>query len=277
MAEGADAQSELGKQLSLSLDALAKVTAKEKKQQKAATSAAASKGKGKGKGKANKAKAKGKGAATPSSGKKSAAKAPTKRASPYTKQQNGSKVVHVGNLHRNTVWQDLKELCTANNLRCERAEILTFENGTLSGFGMITFANAKDAKAGAQKLNNKSLRGNNITVNLALVPQAKAKAKAKAKPKAKAAAAKGKTTGRQGAHVLFVGNLKKGCTDEQLKSRFSNFGEILTCAVQKKPGGASKGYGLVSFRKKADLTSALGSNGKNFMGQPMKLQKDDGR
>ena len=69
--------------------------------------------------------------------------------------ENGSKVVHVGNLHKNTVWQgwelvcnimfclsqqwiptnsytDLKELCTISKLKCERAEILTFENGLLS-------------------------------------------------------------------------------------------------------------------------------------------------
>lgn len=280
-------QSELGSILSLSLDDLAKVSAKEKKQQKA-EAASETKGKGKAKGNA-KGKAKGnakgktkgnaKSPAKAASGKKSAAKAPPKRASPYTKQQNGSKVVHVGNLHRNTVWQDLKEICTENKLRCERAEILTFENGTLSGFGVITFSNAKDAKAAVGKLNNKSLRGNNITASLALVPKAKA---TKAKAKATASAGKGKgaskaNNGRQGQHVLFVGNLDKKVTDGDLKSRFSNFGEVLASAVQKKPNGASKGFGLVSFRKKAALKSALEANGKKFMGRDMRLREDDGR
>jgi len=272
-------QSELGKTLSLSLDDFAKASAKEKKQQKAASPAATAAAKGKGAGKGKKAKAKGKGPATPSSGKKkSASKAAPKRASPYTKkQQNGSKVVHVGNLHKNTVWQDLKELCTSKKLRCERAEILTFENGLLSGFGMITFSNAKDAQAAVGKLNNTPLRGNNITVSLALVPQAKAKAKAKpAAQKGKAKGAAG-ATGRQGDHVVYVGNLDKDVSDGALKSRFSNFGEVIACAVQTRPNGASRGYGLVSFRKKVALTSALEANGKNFKGRAMKIQKDNGR
>ena len=108
----------------------------------------------------------------------------------------------------------------------------------------------------------------------ALVPKTKAAPKAKGKGKA---ASTSKNTGRQGQHVLFVGNLNKDVTDavgrmyfscafspvyfltpmlppcnQDLKSRFSNFGEVLTCAVQTKAGGASRGFGCVRLTPTSD-------------------------
>jgi len=57
-------------------------------------------------------------------------------------------------------------------------------------------------------------------------------------------------------NTLYVGNLPWDVTSEQLAELFSNV-EVVSCEVQKRLSGRSKGFGTVEFRSVEDATVSL--------------------
>jgi RNA recognition motif-containing protein len=57
---------------------------------------------------------------------------------------------------------------------------------------------------------------------------------------------------------IYVGNLKYGVTDEQLKEMFGEFGEVASADVIKdKFSGQSKGFGFVDMPIDAEASDAI--------------------
>lgn len=68
-------------------------------------------------------------------------------------------------------------------------------------------------------------------------------------------------------HHIFVGDLSPEIETQQLREAFSPFGEISDCRVVRDPQTLkSKGYGFVSFVKKADAENAITTMNGQWLG-----------
>lgn len=70
---------------------------------------------------------------------------------------------------------------------------------------------------------------------------------------------------------LYVGNLPYSVTSDQLKSTFSEYGEIVDAVViSDKRTGMSKGFGFVEFANEADAQKAVEAMaGKDMEGRKL--------
>ena len=68
---------------------------------------------------------------------------------------------------------------------------------------------------------------------------------------------------------LYVGNLPYTTTADELKTAFSEFGEIVDAVIiSDKRTGSSKGFGFIEFADEAAATKAVEAmNGKDFAGR----------
>ena len=72
--------------------------------------------------------------------------------------------------------------------------------------------------------------------------------------------------------TLRVGNLDLQVTTEDISELFGELGALKSAVVQTKPDGKSKGFALVTYRRKADAESALDKyNGVPLDGKPLKI------
>jgi len=74
---------------------------------------------------------------------------------------------------------------------------------------------------------------------------------------------------------IFVGNLAADVTEEQLLEAFAVFGQVRSAQVVRELfSGASKGFGFVEMPGKAHSIAAIaGLNGKDFHGQPLRVNE----
>jgi RNA recognition motif-containing protein len=82
---------------------------------------------------------------------------------------------------------------------------------------------------------------------------------------------------------IFVGNLSRELTEEDLQKAFEPFGQVTSSAIiRDKYTGESKGFGFVEMPGKAQAQSAIaGLNGKELKGRPLNVNearpRSDGR
>ncbi|MFB0526904.1 MAG: RNA recognition motif domain-containing protein [bacterium] len=74
---------------------------------------------------------------------------------------------------------------------------------------------------------------------------------------------------------IYVGNLSRDVTEEDLRQTFEAFGKVESVNVIKdKFSGESRGFGFVEMPAKAEAQSALtGVNGKELKGRPLKVNE----
>ena len=74
---------------------------------------------------------------------------------------------------------------------------------------------------------------------------------------------------------IFVGNLSRDVTEEDLQSAFAAFGAIATVSVIKdKFTGEARGFGFVEMPNKAEAQAAIaGLNGKELKGQAINVNE----
>lgn len=74
---------------------------------------------------------------------------------------------------------------------------------------------------------------------------------------------------------LYVGNIDWNTTEEELKSKFSEFGVVEEVAIIKdKISGRPRGFGFVTFSKDKDADSAIEMlNGKDFNGRSLTVNE----
>jgi RNA recognition motif-containing protein len=74
---------------------------------------------------------------------------------------------------------------------------------------------------------------------------------------------------------IYVGNLPRATTEEQLRQAFEAFGKVSSAAVIKdKFTGESRGFGFVEMPEKAEAQAAIaGMNGKDFGGRTLTVNE----
>ena len=74
---------------------------------------------------------------------------------------------------------------------------------------------------------------------------------------------------------IYVGNLAFGMGDDELKSAFSEFGDVTEATVIKdKFSGRSKGFGFVTFADDESAKKAIAEmNGKEVQGRAIKVSE----
>ncbi len=74
---------------------------------------------------------------------------------------------------------------------------------------------------------------------------------------------------------IYVGNLSYDCTESDLRTAFSAYGEVNDVRlITDRDTGRSKGFGFVEMPDAGQATAAIdGLNGKDFMGRPAKVNE----
>lgn len=74
---------------------------------------------------------------------------------------------------------------------------------------------------------------------------------------------------------LYVGNIDWNTTDEELKGKFSEFGEVEEAVIiRDKISGRSRGFGFVTYKNDDDADKAIEAlNGQNFNGRPLTVNE----
>lgn len=78
---------------------------------------------------------------------------------------------------------------------------------------------------------------------------------------------------------IFVGNLPPQASEEELIALFKAFGEVKSAAVKRDLfTGTSKGFAFVAMPgKNQSLAAIAGLNGRDFHGQPLRVNEAKGR
>jgi len=74
---------------------------------------------------------------------------------------------------------------------------------------------------------------------------------------------------------IYVGNLSRDVTEEDLRQTFEAFGKVESATIIKdKFSGESRGFGFVEMPAKAEAQSAIADlNGKELKGRPLKVNE----
>lgn len=56
---------------------------------------------------------------------------------------------------------------------------------------------------------------------------------------------------------LFVHHIDWNTTDQTLENSFSEYGEIESCTIKRKPDGSSKGYAFIVYKTEEGARAAL--------------------
>ena len=74
---------------------------------------------------------------------------------------------------------------------------------------------------------------------------------------------------------IYVGNLAYNATDDDLRSLFSEFGEVSTVnIIKEKTSGQSKGFGFVEMLNNSDADKAIKAlNGSKLKDQNIKISQ----
>ncbi len=74
---------------------------------------------------------------------------------------------------------------------------------------------------------------------------------------------------------IYVGNLARGLSEEELTEAFKAFGQVESVNIIKdKFSGESRGFGFVEMPSKAEAQAAIeGLNGKDLSGRPLTINE----
>jgi cold-inducible RNA-binding protein len=74
---------------------------------------------------------------------------------------------------------------------------------------------------------------------------------------------------------IYVGNISRTATEQDLKDAFTAFGEVSSAAIIKdKFSGESRGFGFVEMPNKEEAEKAISSlNGKDLKGRPLTVNE----
>jgi RNA recognition motif-containing protein len=74
---------------------------------------------------------------------------------------------------------------------------------------------------------------------------------------------------------IYVGNLSRGVTSDDLRESFEAFGQVESAhVVQDRFTGESRGFGFVEMPSKKEAQEAIDNlNGKELMGQELKVSE----
>jgi hypothetical protein len=75
---------------------------------------------------------------------------------------------------------------------------------------------------------------------------------------------------------IFVGNLDKGVTDQQLHDHYQRYPSLAKSKIVCDPKGISKGYGFCSFLEPLDCAKAIRETDQSWLGsRPIRVKRSD--
>ena len=74
---------------------------------------------------------------------------------------------------------------------------------------------------------------------------------------------------------IYVGNLSRDVTEEDLRQAFQSFGQVTSVSIIKdKVSGESRGFGFLEMPNKAEAQKAIMDlNGKELKGRPLTVNE----
>lgn len=74
---------------------------------------------------------------------------------------------------------------------------------------------------------------------------------------------------------IYVGNLSRDASDEDLRQAFEAFGQVSSAVIIKdRFSGETRGFGFVEMPNKAEADAAIaGLNGQDLKGRPLKISE----
>lgn len=165
---------------------------------------------------------------------------------------SGSKV-YVGNLSYDVTWQDLKDHMRGAGGRVVQADVAMEPNTSRSkGYGLVTFASAKDAEEAISRLNESELKGRNIFLR-----EDREAATASAGSEGVTISITNNASSVGGRRV-YVGNLSYDVSWQGLKDHLRQGGlRVLKADVLADESGRSKGCGVAEFATEEDAARAI--------------------
>lgn len=142
---------------------------------------------------------------------------------------------------------NLSPSSTADDLRSLFSEFgIVKECDVLKNYGFVHMDSKKEAEAAIRKLHHYELKGQAINVELS-----------KGKPK--------------GSTKLHVSNISSGCTNQELRAKFEEYGPVVECDIVKD-------YAFVHMEKMDDALEAIGGlENTTFQGKLIKVQLSTSR
>lgn len=205
--------------------------------------------------------------------------------------------VYVGNLTKETSWQDLKDhMRLAGNV--DSVTVLTNTTGESIGCAIVHYQRAQDAARAIRELQDSELHGSTIFVreDRSHRPSGGGAGGGGGRGFRRGGGGRGRGgygygggggggyEGR-GAAVsqndgtqLFVSNLAYRTTWRELKDHFRQCGEVTHAEVKTLPNGNSKGCGTVQFSNKTEAEEAIQRlNGSELQGRNIDVRPDQKR
>lgn len=168
----------------------------------------------------------------------------------------GGRSLWVGNVSFDTSWQDLKDHFRSYGT-VEYADVpeTARGNGFKKGYGLVRFAQARDAAEAVRGLDGTELHGRRLEVRYDR---------------------EGGAQGTTGANQqLWVGNLSFDCDWQDLKDYFRQCGDVDRAEVPVLPNGRKKGFGLIRYKNPADAMAAVRRlDGQMFQGRNLQVRLD---
>lgn len=136
--------------------------------------------------------------------------------------------IFVGNLSSSTTTEDLRSLFS------EYGKVK--ECDVLKNYGFVHMESKQEAEEAIRKLHHHELKGQAINVEMS-----------KGKPR--------------GSTKLHVSNISSGCTNQELREKFEEYGPVVECDIVKD-------YAFVHMERMEDAMEAIsGLNNTNFQGE----------
>ncbi|KAA0723111.1 RNA-binding protein 4.1 [Triplophysa tibetana] len=146
--------------------------------------------------------------------------------------------IFVGNLSSSTTTEDLRSLFS------EYGKVK--ECDVLKNYGFVHMESKQEAEEAIRKLHHHELKGQAINVEMS-----------KGKPR--------------GSTKLHVSNISSGCTNQELREKFEEYGPVVECDIVKD-------YAFVHMERMEDAMEAIsGLNNTNFQGKLIKAQLSTSR
>ncbi|KAL2934860.1 Polyadenylate-binding protein 7 [Bienertia sinuspersici] len=155
-------------------------------------------------------------------------------------RRNGAGNVYVKNISESINSAKLQEIF-AKFGNISSCKVVTSEDGKSMGYGYVQFTSDDSANAAIENLNGTSIDGKQIYVSKFVRKTERALS---SNPDIKYT-------------NLYFKNLDTDITEENLKTKFSEYGKILSLVIYKDDDGASKGFGFVNFENPDDARRAI--------------------
>jgi RNA recognition motif-containing protein len=162
----------------------------------------------------------------------------------------------------------------------DQVTILTGNDGSSIGCGIVVYQAAKDAQRAIRELQETELNGRPIRLR---------------EDRVGGGGGGGRQGGRSGRNnrnrsrnfggnddpvaegtQLYVGNLSYDTTWKDLKDHFKQCGDVVRADVKTSDSGRSKGFGIVRFARREDAEKATKSlNDVELAGRPLDVRPDN--